>query len=76
MPLNRGSESKRWRNADWIPLPVWEKLSSAEQAQMVALWVERIDYDGGSGAVVITFHADCGQRLGQHGTKAKQEKCS
>jgi site-specific DNA recombinase len=53
-----------------------EKLSSTEQAQIVALWVERIDYDGGSGAVVITFHADCGQRLGQHGTEAKQEKCS
>ena len=53
---------------------VWEKLSSVEQAQMAARWIERIDYDGGNGTVAITFHADCGHGLGQRGTEAEKER--
>jgi hypothetical protein len=55
---------------------VWEKLSSVEQAQMAARWIERIDYDGGNGTAAITFHADYGHRLGQRGTEAEKEKSS
>jgi site-specific DNA recombinase len=36
--------------------PVWEALSPREQARIVQLLVERIDYDGGAGTIAITFH--------------------
>jgi site-specific DNA recombinase len=35
--------------------PVWERLTSAEQARIVQLLIERIDYDGGTGRLDITF---------------------
>ena len=35
--------------------PVWEALVPKEQANLLALLVERIDYDGQGGAVAITF---------------------
>lgn len=37
--------------------PVWETLSSHEQARLVQLLIKRIDYDGRDGVVSITFHA-------------------
>jgi site-specific DNA recombinase len=36
--------------------PVWEALRPREQARIVQLLVERIDYDGGAGTIAITFH--------------------
>ena len=36
--------------------PVWESLTSREQARVVQLLVERVDYDGARGKVAITFH--------------------
>ncbi len=36
--------------------PVWESLTPREQARVVQLLVERVDYDGASGKVTITFH--------------------
>jgi hypothetical protein len=36
--------------------PVWEALSPREQARIVQLLVERIDYDGGEGTIEIAFH--------------------
>jgi site-specific DNA recombinase len=36
--------------------PVWEALSPREQARIVQLLVERIDYDGGEGTIAIAFH--------------------
>jgi site-specific DNA recombinase len=36
--------------------PVWESLTPAEQARVVGLLVERVDYDGSKGKVSITFH--------------------
>ncbi|OHB81023.1 MAG: resolvase [Planctomycetes bacterium RBG_16_64_10] len=36
--------------------PVWDSLTSAEQARIVELLVERVDYDGATGKVAITFH--------------------
>ncbi|MCL6503247.1 MAG: zinc ribbon domain-containing protein [Pirellulales bacterium] len=35
--------------------PVWESLTPAEQARVVQLLVERVDYDGARGKVSITF---------------------
>jgi site-specific DNA recombinase len=37
--------------------PVWNALSPREQARIVQLLVERIDYDGARGNVAITFHS-------------------
>ena len=51
----------------------WEKLSSAEQTEVVARWVERIDYDGTSGTMAITFHADCGRPGGEDRAEAAKE---
>jgi site-specific DNA recombinase len=36
--------------------PVWQALAPAEQARVVHLLVERVDYDGAKGKVAITFH--------------------
>jgi site-specific DNA recombinase len=36
--------------------PVWESLTSREQARIVQLLVQRVDYDGAEGQVSITFH--------------------
>jgi site-specific DNA recombinase len=35
--------------------PVWEQLSPKERARVIALLVERVDYDGEQGNVSITF---------------------
>ncbi len=36
--------------------PVWEALTPHEQARLIGLLVERVDYDGSTGKVSITFH--------------------
>jgi site-specific DNA recombinase len=36
--------------------PLWGTLSPAEQARLVGLLVERVDYDGARGKVTISFH--------------------
>lgn len=36
--------------------PVWESLTLREQSRIVQLLVERVDYDGSTGKVAITFH--------------------
>ena len=36
--------------------PLWGTLNPAEQARVVGLLVERVDYDGGKGKVTISFH--------------------
>ena len=35
--------------------PVWESLSPREQARVLALLVERVDYDGNAGTVAVSF---------------------
>ncbi|MCC7409806.1 MAG: recombinase family protein [Phycisphaeraceae bacterium] len=35
--------------------PVWETLSPREQARIIRLLVERVDYDGKAGTVAVTF---------------------
>ena len=36
--------------------PLWETLSAREQARVLHLLIERVDYDGPKGTVAITFH--------------------
>ena len=36
--------------------PLWETLAAREQARILHLLIERIDYDGVNGTVSITFH--------------------
>ncbi len=36
--------------------PLWATLTPAEQARVMALLVERVDYDGAKGKVTISFH--------------------
>ena len=36
--------------------PVWESLSVKEQARVLRLLVERVDFDGDKGNVTVTFH--------------------
>jgi site-specific DNA recombinase len=36
--------------------PVWETLSPREQARLLQLLIERVDYDGCDGTIAITFH--------------------
>ncbi|MBA3480191.1 MAG: hypothetical protein H0T51_00115 [Pirellulales bacterium] len=35
---------------------VWDSLTPPEQVRVVQLLVERVDYDGATGKVSITFH--------------------
>jgi site-specific DNA recombinase len=36
--------------------PIWDSLTPSEQARVVQLLVERVDYDGSTGNVSTTFH--------------------
>ena len=36
--------------------PVWETLTAKEQARVLRLLVQRVDYDGEKGTVSVTFH--------------------
>ena len=36
--------------------PVWEQLAPKEQARVLQLLVERVEYDGKEGMVSVTFH--------------------
>lgn len=38
--------------------PVWKSLTPREQARVIELLVERVDYDGEHGKVAVTFHTD------------------
>ena len=37
--------------------PVWEALSPREQARLLHVLIDRIDYDGRDETISITFHA-------------------
>jgi site-specific DNA recombinase len=36
--------------------PVWETLAPREQARVIRLLVQRVDYDGEKGTVSVSFH--------------------
>jgi len=54
--------------------PVWQALAPREQARVVQLLVERVDYDGARGKVAITFHRTGIQALADELAKQKKEK--
>jgi site-specific DNA recombinase len=54
--------------------PVWDALTPHEQARIMGLLVERVDYDGRRGKVSITFHAAGIQTLANELEGLPQEK--
>jgi site-specific DNA recombinase len=54
--------------------PVWETLTPHEQARVVGLLVERVDYDGSQKVVSITFHPTGIQALADELAARQQEK--
>jgi len=46
--------------------PLWDALSPREQARVVQLLLQRVDYDGANGKVAVTFHAHGLKSLGQN----------
>jgi site-specific DNA recombinase len=53
--------------------PVWESLTLREQARIVQLLVERVDFDGSTGKVAITFHPSGIKTLANEVTQAHSE---
>ena len=47
--------------------PLWDALSPREQARVLRLLIQRVDYDGAKGKVAVTFHANGIRTLGQSG---------
>ena len=45
--------------------PVWDTLSPREQARIIHLLVERVDYDGKHGTVSVTFRPNGIKTLAQ-----------
>ena len=54
--------------------PVWEALSPREQARIVHLLVERVDYDGAAQTVSVTFHPTGIQALADEVAARRKEK--
>lgn len=52
--------------------PVWDQLTSPEQARIVQLLIERIDYDGGTGRLDITFRPAGIRTLGENRTAPEE----
>jgi site-specific DNA recombinase len=53
--------------------PLWEALSPREQARVLRLLIQRVDYDGANGRIAVTFHANGLRTLGQRGMAGKEE---
>jgi len=45
--------------------PVWSHLEPSEQARVIQLLIERIDYDGGTGNLSISFRPGCVRTLAE-----------
>jgi site-specific DNA recombinase len=54
--------------------PVWESLAPREQARLIGLLVERIDYDGSKGTLAVSFHAAGIKTLADELAGQEQEK--
>jgi site-specific DNA recombinase len=54
--------------------PVWEALTPREQARVIGLLVERVDYDGASSTVSITFHPTGIKALAQQLADQRRER--
>jgi site-specific DNA recombinase len=53
--------------------PVWEALAPREQARVIQLLVERIDYDGEAGKIAIRFHATAIKALTDELTRQQEQ---
>ncbi len=49
--------------------PAWEMLAPREQARVIRLLVQRVDYDGGQGTVSVTFHPAGIKMLSREGVR-------
>ena len=49
--------------------PIWESLTPREQARIVRLLVERVDYDGRQSTVSVTFRPTGIKALAQQATE-------
>jgi len=47
--------------------PLWDALSPREQARVLRLLVQRVEYDGAKGKIAVTFHANGIKTLGHNG---------
>ncbi len=47
--------------------PLWDALSPREQARVLRLLIQRVDYDGANGKVAVTFHTNGIRTIGQNG---------
>ncbi|NLY01558.1 MAG: recombinase family protein [Rhodopirellula sp.] len=47
--------------------PLWDALSPREQARVLQLLIQRVDYDGENGKIAVTFHTNGIRTLGQNG---------
>lgn len=54
--------------------PVWDALTPREQARVIGLLVERVDYDGALGKVAVTFHPTGIKALADELASQRQEK--
>jgi site-specific DNA recombinase len=54
--------------------PVWEALTPREQTRVIGLLVERVDYDGATGRIAITFHPTGIKALAQQLADQRQER--
>ncbi|MGB0716813.1 MAG: recombinase family protein, partial [Phycisphaerae bacterium] len=50
---------------------VWECLTPKEQARVMQLLIQRVDYDGANGKVAVTFHASGIRALGRQAINGK-----
>ncbi|MCI0410916.1 MAG: zinc ribbon domain-containing protein, partial [Acidobacteria bacterium] len=50
--------------------PVWAQLTTPERAQLLQNLIERIDYDGGTGRLAISFRQQGARLLGRDGLAA------
>lgn len=53
--------------------PLWQSLNPREQARVLNLLVQRVEYDGAAGKITITFHPNGLRSLGQRGTVEETE---
>jgi len=47
--------------------PLWDALIPREQARVLRLLVQRVEYDGAKGKIAVTFHANGIKTLGHNG---------
>lgn len=49
--------------------PIWEAMTLRDQIRLIQMVVKRVDYDGETGRVIITFHPLGGKSQSEHAAK-------